>query len=259
MKRTITFIFPALMFFLLQTNVFAALVMTYENQALPAKNKNLMKFYWEDEKARVEGISGDFQGVVLALDNKMVLVDSKSKTYTEITEKDMKNMQNAMSKYSGVIEQQMKNMSPAQRAKMEKMGLLSMQPGKVKPQVYKKKAKGVSCQKWICDQYEVYSGKEKVADRWFATNINLDKKYSPARIMKSMEKMLSAAWMKQAKESISGRPTLIEVKSIDYQNGRPTHRMTLQDIQTQSVEGSKFQVPSGYSKRSIPSMPGAGS
>jgi len=92
-----------------------------------------------------------------------------SEALAEISEAYEQEVDEAMKTY----EEQMKNVPPEQRKMMESMmkGRMPQQPPKT---VYRKVASGVKVNRWVCDRYDGYLGKEKKEEVWAADPAQFD-------------------------------------------------------------------------------------
>jgi hypothetical protein len=205
-------------------------------------------------------------GAFILKGTSVVMVDDKRKQYREMTREDMKKMAEQAGAAMKRMQEQMKNMKPEQRAMMEKMmgnKIPGGMGGSDKPDVWEAKnlnktgtVEGRTCQVWTMSRngalfeelcvvpYNSLPGKE-----------NLDKVFKDmAAAFGDLAKANpSADQTAKAFASINGYP----VRTRFYEGDgkfRPTETVLTKWVE-ESVPASTFDVPAGYKKMEMPTMP----
>jgi hypothetical protein len=205
-------------------------------------------------------------GAMILKGSSVLMIDDKRQQYREMTKEDMKKMAEQAGSAMKRMQEQMKNMKPEQRAMMEKM-MGNKIPGGMgatdKPDVWEAKnlnktgtVEGRTCQVWTMSRngalfeelcvvpYNTLPGKE-----------NLDKVF----------KDMAAAFADLAKASPNADQTARAFAAI---NGYPVrtrfyeadgkfraNETVLTKWVEEAIPASTFEVPAGYKKMAMPTMP----
>jgi hypothetical protein len=208
-------------------------------------------------------------GAVILKGSSLIMIDDKRQQYREMTKEDMKKMADQAGAAMKRMQEQMKNMKPEQRAMMEKMmgnkipGGMGAMGGADKPDVWEAKnlnktgnVEGRTCQVWNMSRngalfeelcvvpYSSLPGKE-----------NLDKVF----------KDMAAAFADLGKASPNANETAKAFAQINgypvrtrfYEGDgkfRPTETVLTKWVE-ESIPASTFEVPAGYKKMEMPTMP----
>ena len=130
----------------------------------------------KDKVKMVSSSSADNAFIYRADKGLFWMVDSKAKTYTEMTKKDIESMANTMDAAMKKMHEQMASMPPEQRAMMEKMMKENMPAQSKGKTTYKKTGSG-KVGSWACDKYESYQDGVKKAEMCVVDS-------APARILR---------------------------------------------------------------------------
>ncbi|HVR61255.1 MAG TPA: DUF4412 domain-containing protein [Polyangia bacterium] len=208
--------------------------------------------------------------IIDAAAKKMTVLDDRAKTYTEITEADVKRIRGQAAAMRGQLEQRMAAMPPEQRQQMQamldKMAGAGAEPAKPVKHTFKfeslgqkKTVNGMSCQ-----MYKVLrDGKAHEEDCISPWSAGLLKKDDVEGLRKFGEEMVSNMGMTDghARQAFDG---------IDQYPGVPISRVALNDdgsrgdedqvksITRGSIPASRFAVPAGYTKKDLSALAGGG-
>ncbi len=239
----------------------AGLVMVYEQESYGRPGKETSTMYVGKDAMRTESKgSGRDQVFIFRGDRKLFwMIDNREGTYTEITREDLKKMKGRMDEAMKEYEEQMKNVPPEQRQMVEAM-MKGRMPQKPPRTAYKKVASGVKVNRWNCDRYDGYLGREKNEEVWTADAGQLDLRPEELQVLDDVRDFMEefskqdlpffrAGKGKRGKEGsdLSGVP----VRMIRYADGKKHKRMELTEVQRKDVAPSLFEVPAGMKKKEI--------
>jgi len=206
---------------------------------------------------------GGHDGVMILKAGKMLMIDDKRKTYTEMDKATMQAVAEKAKAAMSKMQEQMKQMPPEQRAMMEKMMKQNMPGAADKPVVFDAKDTGKSdtvegrkCRVWnMTRDGELIDEMCVVPFSTLAGKEDMQKTFT--ELAEAFEGLASAAPNGAAeirmRNSVDGYP----VRSRPYSNGKPVGTETvLKKWSEESIPKSMFEVPSGYKKRELPQMGG---
>ncbi len=189
----------------------------------------------------------------------MTAISGKEKTYTEITEADMKRVRAQLD----ALRAQMKNMPPEQRKQLEKMLGSSVDAGqhdwKFDRAGGKKTING-----FPCEMYRVLrDGKPAEEDcllLWSAGVVKKDEFTGLKKIGQTMSDALGVSRNQQQLILIDRYPGLPVSRIPIDDDGTRGPEEQVKSIKQGSLPRSLFEVPKGYTKKALPAMgaPGAG-
>jgi hypothetical protein len=206
--------------------------------------------------------AGSAEGTVLLKNGKMIILDDKHKSYTEMDQAAIEGMAKRANAAMAQMQAQMKNMTPEQRAQMEKMmGGMKMPGAADKPSVYDAKDTGKSdtvegrkCRIWNLTQ------DGNVIDEMCVVSFStLPGKEDMQKSMKQLAEafagfakgMPGAADQAKVRTSIDGYP----VRSRPWFNGKPQGFETVMKSWTEAnIPAATFEVPAGYTRKALPQM-----
>jgi hypothetical protein len=226
--------------------------------------------YADSDRLRVENPARDpgGRGRVMMLDadaKRMVTLDESTKTYTEVTEEDMKRIRGRMDGMRAQMDERMKNMPPEQRKKMEEMVAGRAGPGAMaKPREWtfeslgqKKTVNGFSC-----EMYRVnVDGKPREEDCISPWSAGLVKREDFAGLQKFGEEMSREFGAGE------GDPSHGPFMKFDKAPGIPISRVPLEpdgkrgeeeqikSIKRGAIPSSLFAIPPGFTKKELPMGP----
>jgi hypothetical protein len=218
--------------------------------------------YVEKDRLRMEmSGTGENQIIIFRGDKNLFWVVNKDKkSYAEMTQDDMKKLKAKMEEMQKMMEEQMKNLPPEQRKMMEQMMPGSMAKAKVVKSEYKKKASGQKVGKWICDQYDVFKDGKKSSEMWTTSWDQIGISREDVAGLKKMGEFFEVIsedivdFMKVGSEEWEKEHgmTGIPVKWIDYVDGQPESQGEMKEVVKKNLDGSLFELPSGFDKEDNP-------
>jgi hypothetical protein len=225
----------------------------------------------EGDHARIDSpMRQKFTAVIVdAAGTKMTMVDDNAKSYVDITEEDMKKFRGQLEAMRGQMQERLKNLPPEQRQKMEAlMAKMGNGAAGAKPEKHvfkfdsmgqKKTVNGMSCQMFKVSR----DGKAYEQDCISPWSAGLLKKSDFESMRKFGQEMAQGMGMKGG-----GTGQLFE--DMDQYPGIPISRVHLGDDGTSgeedqiksitrgSIAAARFAVPTGYTKKDVSSLMGAG-
>jgi len=203
--------------------------------------------------------------IVDAVARKMVMVNDRDKTFTEITEDDVKRMKGQMDAMRAQMAERTKNMTPEQRAQMESMmgpRAAEMLKGDAKPAVWKFEALGQkkTVNGFACEMYRVLLDgqphEEDCISPWSAHLVDRAVFSGLEKFGESMNENLGVG-------SGLGMPVLHQFPGMPISrvillpDGSRGEESQVKSIGHGAVPAAKFAPPPGYTKKDLPQM-GAG-
>lgn len=229
--------------------------------------------YFEGNKMRIEGVGSDQESILIydGDSQKMIAIEPKKKTFTEMTPESLKavtsdaqkKMQESMSKMSPEQRKQMDaamaQMDPEQRKRMQEM-----MSGRTPSQDPKSEAAGPPA-KWErtgstqtvagypCEGFkQVKKDKVKATGCYIPWNAGALTKADIAPLTKMQEFMAQAGWAGMTRHGVleelrtaPGFPGIWENVGDD---GKSYDIQTVTSIKRGSVSADKFRPPAGFSK-----------
>jgi hypothetical protein len=189
---------------------------------------------------------------------KVWLIQNDKKTYTELTEADIKDLRDRMQSMRGMMAEHMKNLPPEQRARMERM--MNGQGPDLK---FAAKGQKKTINGFACEMYDVtMDGKpfqESCIAPWGTgpfTKDDADKAKALFTSLASMMKGMPGAGV-QHMASYPGVP--VQTTHLNpAMGGTGKWTQTLKSVSRAAIPASQFQVPAGYTKQPLPTMGGPG-
>jgi hypothetical protein len=207
--------------------------------------------------------AGRAPSVVLvdAVARKMVMVNDRDKTYTEITEDDMKRMKAQLQAARAQMAERTKNMTPEQRAQMESMmgpAVKQMLSGDTKPPQWKFEPLGSkkTVNGFACEMYRVLLDgavhEEDCISPWSAGLVDRAAFSGLEKFAESMEQGMGA--MRGAMPLFHQFPGLPITRVVISPSGERSEEHQVKSISHAAIAASMFTVPTGYTKRDLPQM-----
>jgi len=233
---------------------------TYFDNSKPDENTMI---YLEEGRLRFEAMeSGKAMTLIVTLDDAggpvCWVIDTKEKTYTEITRESANKVKAQIEEGKKQMEEQLKNMPEDQQAQMREM--MNDQIGqfdKASKIKFKQVASGVEINKWKCVQYESLIDEEKHEDIWAADWKQIGLKKSDAEILKKFGSLFAgispetnAFFHTGGSESaggFDGFPVLV----VEYKEGVKFEKSEVSSINNKNLEADLFTIPQGFTKVSL--------
>jgi uncharacterized protein DUF4412 len=213
--------------------------------------------YVDGDKMRIENVGGAQEHVVIidAAGKRMLMLNDADKSYTEVTEADMKRFGEMMTTKRAEMAERMKSMPPEQRKRMEQaLGGGSQKPPELK---FERLGQKKSVNGFSCDMYRVLSdAKPKEEDCIAPWSSSVLQRSDFAGLRKFAEDMAKDTGATGA----GGGRQMFE--QFDKYPGFPVTRHPLdpnehEDEQLKSVKrgsipAASFAVPTGFTKKESP-------
>jgi hypothetical protein len=221
--------------------------------------------YLEGNRIRVESEAARGGQVFIFDGDKDVfyMIEPASKSYREMTRADLEKMAAQVTDVMAQMQEKLKNLPPEQRAMVEQMmkkrGIGAASPAPAL--TFKKVASGRKVNQWSCDLYEGSAGDVKAWEVCAAEPSALGLSASDFAALTELagffkgllpggsDQMFRVAAVDE--QGYSGVP----VSRVMFQNGQPQGRFELTDVRRESVPPTLFEVPAGFTKQAMPTMP----
>jgi Domain of unknown function (DUF4412) len=225
------------------------------------------KLWFDGGRMRSEQ-GGDDGAVAIFKNRTMYTVEPKTKSYRVIDQATVGQIGERMASARKEMASRLANMPPEQRAMVEKMmgkaggGLIAQAPKRVLKNTGRaENVAGISCVIW-----EASVAGQKEEEICAAKSDALPGGDDVVKTLKEMGEMLkgfteslgqiahsaaSSPWRDM--ETINGVPIL----QRDFENGKVTSETRLTAARKESVPGTQFEVPAGYTEKKINFGPGS--
>ncbi len=238
--------------------------------------------YADGDRLRIDSPARDPGGrahvMIMDADGKrMVTLDESTKTYTELTEEDMKRVRGRMDGMREQMEERMKSMPPEQRKKMEEMmagrggmgvmggpGAMGRVGAAAKPREWtfeplgqKKSVNGFSC-----EMYRVnVDGKPREEDCISPWSAGLVKREDFAGLQKFGEEMSREFGGGEGEKSRGpfmrfDKAPGIPISRVPLEpDGKRGEEEQIKSIKRGAIPSSLFAIPAGFTKKDLPMGP----
>jgi hypothetical protein len=202
------------------------------------------------------------ESAMIFKDDTIYAISHKDKTYIAMDRASMKRMADQINPHLKMLQEQMKNMSPEQRAQMEKMLGRSLPgaDGEAKQEI-KRTSRTDKINGYSCTFVEVRENAVLTDEMCVAPSSALK---GSAELMASAKKMtammqemmasMDAPWLKQmAQKQVQNFEQLggIPVLSRHFVDGKPQSETTVNNISSEAVAATLFEIPAGYTKKDM--------
>ena len=241
---------------------------TTERNAKTGGEKPATTIRVQDGKMRVD--NGANSNAVIFRDANLYMIDNQRKSYMLLDSATVQRMSGAMNDMMAQMRKQLEQMPPEQRAAMENMmkqNGMTLPGASAKPPVYDAKATGAAdkaagrdCKVWditrdgvlwqqVCVvPYGSLPGQEEFKAVSKQMRGLTEKLGDVAKQFESDPLQNSAL-----QEKLNGVPFIMR----RYRDGvLQPESIVMKTWTTQSIEAGKFEIPAGYTKQEMPSMPG---
>jgi hypothetical protein len=224
-------------------------------------------FYIDGPRMRIDSPPRIERATVMIVDataKHVVMLDEKAKTYTELTEDDLKRMRAKMDAMRAMMQERMKNMPPEQRKQMEQMMGQSVWGAGVNHKssdwTYKAMGQKKTINGFACEMYQALEdGKpqeEVCVSPWSAGVL---KKDDIAAIAKFGQQMMEDLGQGAGENAIFGRIDKapgIPISRVPLEGGTRGEEEQVKSVKRGAVPASLFAIPAGYTKKDLPEMMG---
>lgn len=195
---------------------------------------------------------------------KMWLVDNDKKLLIVITEEDSKALEARQAQFRAQMKAQLEKLPPEQRARMEATmlgGQGPSDPAKQPAFTYeKKKSPSRKVAGFSCDDYTVKRDGQLHGEgcytAWKSVGMTADEFKNT--MLKAMPSSAAAGPMVQAFEAHNSAPGLPVERIVYDANGVVLHRTTLKSFTKTALPADKFELPKGYTEKTMAEGMGAG-
>jgi hypothetical protein len=229
------------------------------------------KMWFDGGRMRTERVEHDGdRDIVLFKDQALYTIDSKSKSYRVIDKAAAEKMGSQVAAAKKQMEARMAAMPPEQRKKMEEMmeklgkgGAGAIMPGaKPRERTLKNSGRTETVAGIKCTVWEAFENGEKEEELCAAPAASVPGGDDVIKTFRDISAMLSsftdklgthsadAPWRDM--ETINGVPILTR----DFSDGKATSETRLTVARKESVPGSSFEVPAGFTQKKL-EFPGA--
>jgi hypothetical protein len=189
---------------------------------------------------------------------KSWIVDHDKKVLLLMTEEDSKALEARQEAFRAQMRAQLEKLPPEQRARMEQTMLGGADPSKAPQFTYEKKntparkVAGFSCEEYLIKRDGVLHGEGCFA-QWKATGMSSEE--FKATMLKAMPSSAASGPMLHAFEAHNNAPGMpVERSTFDAQ-GNVLTRTSLKSMSKKALPAEKFELPKGYTEKSM--MPAA--
>jgi hypothetical protein len=223
----------------------------------------------EGPRMRVEGVgSGGHEGAMIidGAGKRQIIVNDAEKSYIVMTPEDMRHARQRMAEARAQAMQRLKNLPPEERQKIEAMMGKKMDlggpMGLTKPPVIKYEKLGAkrNIAGHDCVTYRVlWDGKPHTEECVVGWNAGVVKKSDFAALRPYVEEAAKASGraddLLAQLQKAPGFP--IARVRLDEPEGRGPEEW-LKSVERGPIPADKFEIPSGYTKKEMPTMPAPG-
>jgi hypothetical protein len=204
-------------------------------------------------KIRIETTGSSANSVMIFDGERKVLwiVDTRKKTYYEMTEEDVAKISATMKK----MQEQMAGLPAAQRAMMEKM--MKGKMSQARTVETRKVRSGVQEGEYTCTVYEVSVNGERTSEVWTAPAGQVQLQPEDFSVFQAMGKMMeplsqsmpggAASPLTTGGEQMDGFP----VRTVTYSGDKPVSENKVVGVERRDLEDALFTVPDGYKKKKM--------
>lgn len=238
----------------LSTHAGVTMVQTYEEIGgkQPASTNTIRL---DKDKVRVDAGANPDAYFIYRGDKKVFwMINTKDKSYMEMTEKDFEAMFAKMDEAMAKMKAQMEAMPPEQKKMMEGM-MAKMMPGgaSASKTVYKKTGAGGIVGSWATDKYEGIREGAKTSEVWTAAPTKLDLDEKDFQVLKDMAKFFQK-FAKNMPEMVGDKTNGLDgmpVKTISYKDGKPHFQSQLKEVKKGGIAADVFDVPAGLTMKKM--------
>ncbi|HLY47397.1 MAG TPA: hypothetical protein VKQ73_17590 [Stellaceae bacterium] len=216
--------------------------------------------YLEPDRVRIE--SQNSVTIFRADQNTVYVLKPSEKTFIRVTPETMKQVAAAMSAARAQLAQQMKSMTPAERAKIEKMLPGAGAGAAQAPQFEFRKAGGTATfGKWSCERVEQLADGRPQAQLCVARLSDLGLGPDDLAALRRFE-----AFMRQAMPGTAAAGAAIDpqaLRTVVGYEAYPVHseipgagvQTTTETVEKKAIPADLFELPAGYREQAMPAAP----
>lgn len=188
---------------------------------------------------------------------KYWIIDQDEKSYTVITQADIKKIQSQVEESMKAVKKQMHSMPPSKRAQVErayKQQLALMGRGE-EMFLYDEVGSGTKVGAWATTQYVGRMGDDKLEDVWAATWRELGAPQDDFTAVTHMAEIFSSAGQKLPAFFQFGRVRgndAFPVMVVTYEGGQETERSQVKSVIQKKLDAGVFELPDGLTPKKPP-------
>jgi hypothetical protein len=204
--------------------------------------------------------------IVDAAARKMMMVSDRDKSFTEVTEEDMKRMKGQMQAMRAQMAERMKSMTPEQRAQMQAMmgpaGAQIMAAPDDKPHVWKFEPLGAkkTVNGFACETYRVLLDgvphEEDCISPWSAGLVKRAEFAGLEKFGETLNDNLGLGRGGAAMPLFHQYPGMPISRAVLEAGGKRGEEQQVKSIKHDAIPANTFVAPAGYTKRELPQMGG---
>jgi hypothetical protein len=240
----------------------AAVTIVVQNGATEAPNT----LYLDGKRMRIDGTrAGGGRETSMIMDGagkRMLILNDTEKTYSEITQEDMKKMRVRVEAMRAQAEERMKSMPPEQRKKMEQMmgGMAGGPPAKEKDFKFEKMGEKKTVNGFSCEMYRILvDGKpteEDCVSPWSAGLIKVSDFEGLREFAESMMQGMGGNQKEQNwflfKKRFDEFPGFPVTRVVIEPDGKRLPKEEVKSVKRGSIDAAKFAPPVGFTKTPSP-------
>lgn len=223
------------------------------------KEKQKTTLYIQSGKLRVEGEGPDKKKFAMIFDGDkqvMWILSPDEGVYREMTASQVEQMGQQVNAAMQQMQAQLAQMPPEQRKMVEDMMKSRMGGAAAAPQVtVEEKGSGEKIGSFTTTRYAVLSNGQLTQDVWAASNDQVHLQEADYKTFQAMAKFYEpllrnapkSSWSTPPMQQIKGMP----VRTISYDNGRPSYQMDVLKVEEKSLENGLFTLPAGLKKEEM--------
>jgi hypothetical protein len=239
----------------------AALTIVVQNGATTAPNT----LYLDGKRMRVDGAHEGGHEASMIMDGagkRMIIINEKEKTFSEITQEDMKKMRARVDVMRAQAAERMKSLPPEQRKQMEKLmgGMGGGPAAKEKDFKFEKMGEKKTINGFSCEMYRiVVDGKPAAEDcvsPWSAGIIKMSDFEGLREFAESMMQGLGGNQPEQnwfmLKKRFDQFPGFPVTRVVIEPDGKRRPQEEVKSVKRGSIDAAKFTPPAGFTKTPSP-------
>jgi hypothetical protein len=220
--------------------------------------------YFDTNRVRFDAIEGGERlSLVFHVNEKgepvCWVIDQEKKTYVELNEKIVGQIETQAERARQMFEEQLRNAPPDQREQIKRtMDAQLKAAGWNKIAVnFKKIASGVKLKTWRCTQYESYVDGTKYEDVWAAAATDVGLAEADLRTLRGMGDLFSGissqtnAFFQVGRNVDQGGFEGFPVVVVQYRDGKKFEKSEVKAVRKENLDKNVFELPQGVQERKL--------
>lgn len=210
-------------------------------------------------RAEVNGPGGTPQVVIFdGAKQVMWLVDNGKKSYTEMTKADVDRLGGQLGDMMAKMQEQLKNLPPAQRAQIEAaMQGRGFGAAPARPEYKPTGSDRVG--KWSCAKYDGFENGQKTSEVCTVDPGELGLSAADMAVARQLGEFFRGI-VPQGRAALIAAPEDVGLKGVPVRTTHVGPRPSVDeivDVRRETIADALFVVPDGYTKTTLPNVPGA--